>query len=689
MEPYSINSFRMKLSCSRCRERKLKCDRGEPECQRCQASSVQCRYPERRKPRGARQKTEIDRLGHRLEALEEHMASHKSPTWIYRLVSGAKDNIEDLTSKGQLISDPPSPWAQSTVNNAITRLDTALIRLAAPNARPETSSTEATKVSLSASEISRYLETFINCIVTYLSICDSFKAIIDWDFLRAMPHIIDSPHAEISPAMLIIYYNAIYLAQSMGSDSEVRLATRTYYKCLQLVPTWLEAAEGSPVDLFAANLTAWAAVNSFDYHLAWQFHRESCRFGAMLGVHDVDSPSSGAQLKETDKANYRQLHWTLVETDFLFRLWYDKPSALKCSPTQVTFPSQFPPQKEQPNPARCIMAIVWARVLYILSEFFEITETLTGEVPSEVQEKIDISCKHVEELIDDWDLLSIARSPKTRPMEAWIYADSAIAFYSFIIFMRRRLYSSDQVTDPQAIKASRAVIQVILEWANKDISLSHQGLQGFHTHLVTFYPFCAFFTLYYHILSTSNPSSGYQEDICLLEAAVNTMKKRATVRTDFVPLVDAMSALNDISRAVHCTRDPLLGVGITVCHSTSFAHQIRQNPSAPDQQQISEAEPLSTSPPFAPFESLQNLSSDFSLQAADAVGDPFGIPFQLQNQVALDVGPSEMDLNSTNADSIRTISQPVDVVRAIENELIWRNWHESWWNLQGPSGATG
>jgi hypothetical protein len=70
-----------------------------------------------------------------------------------------------------------------------------------------------------------------------------------------MPHIIDSPYAQVDPAMRIIYYNAIQLAQSMGTESEVRLATRTYYKCLQLVPAWLEYAKGSPLDLFAANLT--------------------------------------------------------------------------------------------------------------------------------------------------------------------------------------------------------------------------------------------------------------------------------------------------------------------------------------------------------------------------------------------------------------------------------------------------
>ncbi|KAL2859175.1 hypothetical protein BJX68DRAFT_252221 [Aspergillus pseudodeflectus] len=718
MKPYGVNSFRVKLSCSRCRERKLKCDRGEPDCDRCQATNVQCRYPERRKARGARQKTEMDRLGHRLEALEERIRNSQSQsltppaldtvskqgsprtepprvssepenttsTWIYRLVSGAKDNIEDLTNKGQLISDPPSPWAQSTVSNAINRLDTALVRLAAPSARPESSSMDAAKVNLSASEISRYLDTFIDSIACYLTICDSFRTVVDWEFLRAMPHIIHSRYAQVDPAMRIVYYNAIQLAQSMGTESEVRLATRTYYKCLQLVPAWLESAKGSPLDLFAANLTAWAAVNSFDYHLAWQFHREACRFGDMLGVHDVDSPGSGSR-EENEKENLRQLHWTLVETDFLFRLWYEKPSALKCPPMQVRFPSQISPPAEQPKRARCIIMIVWARAMFILSEFFDTTKGLASEMTDEVENKIDLFCKQIEELLDEWELLSMARSPKTGPMESWIFADSVIAFYSFIIFMRRRACSNDQIAHPQAIKAARTVIQVILEWSDKPLTGAHEGLQGFHTHLVTFYPFCAFFTLYYHILSATDPSE-YEEDIASLEAAVSEMKKRASIRPDFVPLVDAMGALNDISRAVHSTRDPLLGVNLTISHSTGQY----ERPNLPEQglQPATNEVDFSAAHSFAPFGPLQNLSSDFPLQADNTLDDPFGIPFQLQNQIALNVGPAPgIDLNSTNIDGTQTISQPVDVVRAFENELIWRNWHESWWNSQGTSVAAG
>jgi hypothetical protein len=227
-------------------------------------------------------------------------------------------------------------------------------------------------------------------------------------------------------------------------------------------------------------MQAWAAVNSFDYHLAWQFHREACRFGDMLGVHDVDSPGSGSR-EEKEKENLRQLHWTLVETDFLFRLWYEKPSALKCPPMQVRFPSQIFPQTEQPKRARCIILIVWARAMFILSEFFDITQELGSEMTDEAQNKIDLFCKQIEELLDEWELLFMARSPTTWPMEAWIFADTVIAFYSFIIFMRRRACSNDQIAHPQAIKAARTVIQVILEFSDKPLTASHEGLQGFHT----------------------------------------------------------------------------------------------------------------------------------------------------------------------------------------------------------------
>ncbi|KAL4863345.1 hypothetical protein BDV12DRAFT_202189 [Aspergillus spectabilis] len=675
---YSMASFRIKLSCLRCRDRKLKCDREEPECNRCRTSSLPCVYPEKRKPRGARHITEIRRLDGRLEALEDRLkarpsskASHsdalatpspsqvsplavaapttsdgdytRQSTWLYRMVSGAKNNIETLTSQGQLIPDAPSPWAQSTVNRAITRLDTALVQLAASSPDPAKNLPDDAKTTWLASDLTQYIETFLDLILPHFTIFDSFSCAVDADFLKAMPHIIDSPFAQVNPVMRIVYYSAIHLGQSVGSAAAQKAATKTYYKCLQSVPKWLASAEGTQLDLLAASLVAWLAINNFDYHLAWQFHREACRFADLQGIHSVDSLPPGTPQEESEKEIQRRQHWYLVEMDFLFWLWYDKPRALRAPMSQVRLPAEISPQTKQPKWCDCVLFIVWSRALYILGEYYDHVDTLSGE---ELNRKIDHCCNQLSELLEDWELESVAKSPKLDTVKSWLYAESIIAFYSFIIFMRRKVSSSDQSVHPQEVNAARAVIRIIHEWSRKSVTPCGDQ-QGFHTY-------------------------EYEEDICALEQVVEIMSQLSYVRTDFVPIAEAMSALNDVSRAVHSGRDPFQG--ITLCQPSASSEQRQQDI------------PTTTMQLFPPVESLQNLSSDLPLQSTDPNGT-FGVPFQLQSQFKFhwDLPPADQQ-GGSRPDTARTVSQPLDFVRAIENELIWRNWHESWWNGQETQG---
>ncbi|KAL4952086.1 hypothetical protein BDW69DRAFT_168565 [Aspergillus filifer] len=716
MQPYDA-SFRMRLSCLRCRDRKLKCDRGEPQCKRCQSIGIQCTYPERRKTRGSRQKSEIHQLDHRLEALEERLratttpvhgsstptpppraeeasrsialktrahdkATHRSleleagtDRYVYQMVSGAKDSLETITSQGRLASNPESPWNQSTVDGAITRLDTALIQLAAPSPRPDGGPTTDAKSTLPIADVKRYIDTFLDMILPCLSIFGAFSNAVDSDLLRAMPHIIDSPYVQVEPVMRVIYYCAIYLCQSIGTVEEQQLGIKTYYKCLQLAPKWLETATGTELDLFAASIIVWLAINNFDYHLAWQFHCEACRFGAMLGIHDVDLGATSAPQDESAKREYRRLHWFLVEIDFLFRLWYDKPKALRCAEvTQVNLPTEISPATKQPKRTECTLLIVWSRVLYIMDSFFKATETALRQ---ELNSRVDHYCNQLAELAEDWDLLSLGRSSAVSLEKSWLYAESVIAFHSFIIFMRRKASDTDQVPHPQAVEAARLVIGTIYEWWERHVSPTKEH-QGYNSHLVTFYPFCAFFTLYYHIMSSDDPSD-CEEDICTLEKVVNIMSEIALIRPNFVPIANAMRALNDVSRAVHSRREPLPNLTVVGLASRPQA----------DSDPVSSADPQvpSQMPVFNPFESLQNLPADFPLQTPDDLSGGFGVPFQLQNQVAFDWGPA----SDTRPGTARTVSQPVDFVRAIESELIWRDWHESWWQGStqgGPSGVS-
>ncbi|KAL4875120.1 hypothetical protein BJY04DRAFT_224316 [Aspergillus karnatakaensis] len=683
MQRYSPGFFRVKLS--------LKCDRTDPHCNRCKDSGFACTYPEKRKARGARHKTEIRRLDGRLEALEERLKAKDSPsdavvtpslkhvsplavtasasseadngpqsqTWLYRMVSGAKDNIETLTSQGQLIPEAPAPWAQNTVNRAITRLDTALTQLAAPSPDAAKGASDDVDPTWLVSDVKRYIETFIEAILPHFTIFDSFSTALDAEFLTAMPHIIDSPLAQIDPAMRIVYYSAIHLGQSFGTLDEQKTANKAYYKCLQSVPKWLASAEGTQLDLLAASLVAWLAINNFDYHLAWQFHAEACRFADRQGIHDVDSLPLGTPQEEAEKEARRRQHWYLVEIDFLFRMWYDKPRALRAPMSQVRLPAEISPRTKQPKWGDCILFIVWSRALYILGEYYDSADTLPGE---ELNGKIDHCCNQLAELLEDWDLVSVANSPKLNAVKSWLYAESLIAFYSFIIFLRRKASPSDQLLHPQEVHAARAVIKAINEWSQKpNIPCGEQ--QTFHTHLIIFYPFCAFFTLYYHILSSTTPCE-YEGDICELEQVAKIITHVSRVRPDFVPIAEALGALNDVSRAVHSGREVTLS----------------QPPAVAEQSQFDV--PAATVQPFPPVECLQNLSSDLPLQSTDPNG-MFGVPFQLQNQFTFDWDPSSADQQSvTRPDTAQTISQPLDFVRAIENELIWRNWHESWWNVQ-------
>jgi hypothetical protein len=220
-------------------------------------------------------------------------------------------------------------------------------------------------------------------------------------------------------------------------------------------------------------IKTWLAINNFDYHLAWQFHREACRRASLLGIHDVESTPPGTSQEEAEKDVKRRLHWYLVEMDFLFRLWYDKPKALQCSPTQVRLPAVISPATKQPKPYECILFIVWSRAMHILADFFNDQENLPEAALSN---KVDVYCNQLTELLDDWDLLSKAREPKIDTVQSSLFAESAIAFHSFIVYMRRKTSATVMSTHPQAVRAARAIISIIHEWSGRNMgsAVGHQ-----------------------------------------------------------------------------------------------------------------------------------------------------------------------------------------------------------------------
>ncbi|CAI7611529.1 unnamed protein product [Penicillium pancosmium] len=538
------------------------------------------------------------------------------------------------------------------------RLDTALDQLATSTPTPEIP--HPVHDTMSAGDAARYIE--------------------DAELLRAVPYIIDSSHAQVSPAMRIIYLNAIYRGQTCGNEDEYKGAASTYYKCLQSVPSWLSSAQGSQMDLIAASLTSWTAIDNFDYHLAWKFHSEACRFSDLLGIQDVETPDSDLADVDAKINDKRRIYWHLVTTDCLYMLWYDKPSALNSPVSRMKLPVEISPRTKQPKFSDCVLFIVWSRALSLLEQFFDHSVHTEDDRIISFQEEVDSYCNQLEDLVLDWDLLSITRSSRLDDLTSWLFVDSIVAFYSCIIYMRRKTSVIDEKVHSQAVRAARNILAIIIEW------------------LATFYPFCAFFTLYYHILSSTD-SDEYEDDIQTLEKVVQYMTKIASVRPDFVPLVDAMRALNEVSRAAHSYPDPVhRRTGLP----TDIAAGESNNPEAPCvngrpenghnmQYQVHEwnqqQEPFTTTPEGSSLtNSLYNICLALPSTSDDESIYKPGPSFQFENPFPSYLTPPQgVEPGLSGPGCSTKIADPLEYVHAMETSFQWRNWHEHWWNSTDKS----
>lgn len=114
-----------------------------------------------------------------------------------------------------------------------------------------------------------------------------------------------------------------------------------------------------------------------------------------------------------EKERIRSLFWGLVQTDCLFRLFYDKPSVIKGSTDQVHLPSSvFPvsaPSRSQPKAAQSIVNIVWTRIMFITNGFVDFMDNQScdqRQQPDTLQSQVNYYCDQIKELVNDWAIVS-------------------------------------------------------------------------------------------------------------------------------------------------------------------------------------------------------------------------------------------------------------------------------------------
>ncbi|KAF9892128.1 hypothetical protein FE257_002534 [Aspergillus nanangensis] len=506
---------------------------------------------------------------------------------------------------------------------------------------------------------------------------NGLSSFIDLKILMALPNLITSPYVHLDPALHVIYYNAIYFGQSCGTLVEQKASSRTYYMCLQAAQAWLNSARGTELDLFAAMGTTWSAINNFDYHVSWRLHREACRFANILGLHELATGLQYSGDKTVDAKRSSYLY--LTATDLMFRLWYDKPSALAGPISEACVSIAVECMTRHSKASISIMNMVWGRAISILLDFF----TTSQDAQPEREAKIERCCNEIEDLLDDWDLMSMIKIRKMDGIETWVYAECIIACYSFITCIRRRSSNDSNSIHPQALKAARLVITIIGEYSGWiDPPAGEQNY--FHLLFVTFYPFCAFFTLYQHIVS-SPAIEECEPDLLLLEKVVHGMTQISTTRADFIPIANAMSALNKVCRALVYSSSP------GQHPRQSRVVRIERPPALADEPEVLLHAPSRKSPSFAneTAQQLRALSPESkhvenSTQIADDahnIGDHpvFG---GMVKPAPSSLVAADETVNPQVPGGDRVISgfEPLHIVRAIESEFAWSNWNDNWWN---------
>jgi hypothetical protein len=101
----------------------------------------------------------------------------------------------------------------------------------------------------------------------------------------------------------------------------------------------------------------------------------------------------------------RGILWFLVILDLLFRLFYNKPGALKSATHRQVVSRLDLPASSRLEAAPTLMFVIWTRILFIMAEYFEYVDNHPGErveQPEVFKSRVISFCEQLEQLMDDW-----------------------------------------------------------------------------------------------------------------------------------------------------------------------------------------------------------------------------------------------------------------------------------------------
>ncbi|KAH6615047.1 hypothetical protein C7974DRAFT_57842 [Boeremia exigua] len=661
----------MKLACQRCKRKKIKCDKAAPVCHQCVIAKTECQYLERRqRPRLAQQRGATTSLNQRLELLEKQISNvgHRAelaPQRSRSVSASVTTSTSDNANRDLAIDSPPTATFRATESGEdlwVYRMATDTKKQLQSQTTPITTPTPQIDTDMSAlndaledlgklklranliqgrvvltiplEEAKHCLESFIEMMNT-LVVPGAFTAALDVNLLRSLPYVIDSPHIKVDPGVHVMYFAAIYYGLNQTRGPGDTLTQTAYLKALEHVPAWLEAPTGTSMDGYTAALSAWVAINNLDYQLSWKFHLKSCHYLKSKGIDNLDATPANSIKEEEEREPLRYLFWQVLSTDCLFRLFWGRPTVLRWKPQTVRPPAVLHPKHMHPHPTQVMLLCIWIDYTSRTIEQISSIDNATAEGIS-VSHDVDDCCRKLEVIVADWKMEATMKDMTVPFSLRCVVADHIMNISAVIVGLKRLANRVDKISDVDAItiRAARTIVRTLL-YFDQDGSARVQkkpGSTNYFIHFMNFYPFCAVFTLYEHIMACTNPEE-CEEDVRQLERVADAMEHTSkTILSDLKPFTKTIKALNRVCRTIQDDRRNKM--------PSSSGGQLA---GSDDTQQQSTNLNFNTAMP------------DLDLSAFDTIPD---FPMTMDGDL-----------------------DPLGFVRAMENDFIGRNWNENWWDI--------
>ncbi|GJN71554.1 fungal specific transcription factor [Purpureocillium lilacinum] len=575
-----------RLSCTRCKERKVRCNRVLPRCDRCITHDAECVYPERAKRRPQRpppehptshragdEPTALNTILDRLHRLEQqslisppysvrdghhavlHPSASSSPALTTPYPSGAITELSPVSASphGSTGLQPSEVDSTATLKHAIDQVQKLKLEGYARSVITE-------KVEIPRELAKAWIENYFTHMAT-----DMFLSLVNRRLIQLIPDIIDLPHVHLDFSVQVLYYAILFHGATLNVSNTTRIRGQDYAKscylgALRALPQWKREATGSATDFVAGILMTRVAAECFDYDLAWKMHQLASEFARALNLHNLDGGDYAGINDSGRSDDDRRGFWQLIQVDLYIRLLMDKPPVITNDAWNVNLPwldnSQAPPEGFQ-----AIAFLILSRITMILMRFFALIDDTARRTRSELRRETEHLCEEIEQLYVDWQAHDFSTLTSEKEEDTWVVADCLITGYTCIIFMLRKIdvlgtdspilvaRDADLPTHPLVLVAARHIIRVanhiLAIYSNPETMSAVLGAYG------AYIPAAC---LYREVLRAED-ARAHAHDMEVLDRFSSLVCSISRGRRELYPFVRAMNTLNaDVKKKCEETR---------------------------------------------------------------------------------------------------------------------------------------